>query len=400
MNAASSLTDPDTVEAYFKKLEGIATKVGAAGVVALVAGWLLWSDHFYQSYLLGWLLWVGLTVGCLGILLLHHLVSGAWGHVIQRMVESGTRNIALMGLLFVPIILGMGKLFPWTDDARVAASHVLQHKTGYLNSTFFIVRAAAFFLFWGGVAAFLRKQSAEQDKKADPGRLRSMKIVSGPAMVVFVLTATLASVDWIMSLEPEWYSTIFGMSFIVGATLTALSFCILVLSRVAGEKPYAGLLTSRHAHHLGNLLFAFTILWAYMAFSQYLIIWSGNLPEDNMWYLSRTLTSWNVIAATLLVGHFFVPFFIMLSRKSKRSLSNLRWIAALIFVMRLVDLFWLTAPAFSPTAFSVHPLDIVAPVAIGGVWVALFARWLKTAPILPLNDPRFGKDAFHVHDLD
>jgi hypothetical protein len=300
----------------------------------------------------------------------------------------------------VPILLGMEKLFPWTDATVVAASHVLRHKTGYLNTEFFIVRAAAFFLFWGGVAMFFRKQSAKQDAKADPKLTRSMKIASGPAMVFFVLTATLASVDWMMSLEPEWYSTIYGMSFIVGAVLTALAFCIMVLAQVAGNKPYEGLLTSRHAHHLGNLLFAFTVLWAYMAFSQYLIIWSGNLPEDNTWYLHRTETEWNVIATALLVGHFFVPFFILLSRKTKRALHKLKYIAGLIFVMRLVDIFWLTAPAFDPASIHVHPLDVVAPVAIGGVWVALFARWLKTTPILPLNDPRFGKDGFHIHDLE
>jgi hypothetical protein len=388
------------LEAYFKKLEGISTKVGAAGVVAMAGGYFAWGDHFFQSYLYGYLLWLGLTLGCLGILILHHLVSGAWGHIIQRMVESGTRNLALMGVLFVPILLGLGKLYPWTDATVVAASHVLQRKAGYLNTTFFVVRAAAFFAFWTLVAMYFRKQSAKQDAKADPKLTRTMKIVSGPAMVLFVVTASLASVDWMMSLEPEWYSTIYGMSFIVGAVLTALAFCIMILAQVAGNKPYSGVLTSRHAHHLGNLLFAFTILWAYMAFSQYLIIWSGNLPEDNTWYIRRTQTEWNIIAAALLVGHFFVPFFILLSRKAKKGLQRLKYIAALIFAMRLVDYFWLTAPAFDASSIHVHPLDIVAPIAIGGVWVALFARWLKSAPILPLNDPRFGRDGFHIHDLD
>lgn len=388
------------MESYFRKLEGLSTKIGAAGVVALVAGFFVWGDHFFQSYIYGYLLWLGLTLGCLGILLLHHLVSGAWGHIIQRMVESGTRNLALMGALFVPILLGLDRIYPWTDPAVVAASHAVQHKTGYLNVTFFVVRAAVFFLFWIGVAAFLRRQSAKQDAKADPKLTRSMKVFSGPMMVLFVLTATLASVDWMMSLEPEWYSTIYGMSFIVGAVLTALAFCIMVLAQVSAHKPYSEILTTRHSHHLGNLLFAFTVLWAYMAFSQYLIIWSGNLPEDNMWYLRRTETEWNIIAAALLVGHFFVPFFILLSRRAKRALQRLKYIAGLIFAMRLVDIFWLTAPAFDPASIHVHPLDIVAPVAIGGVWVALFARWLKTTPILPLNDPRFGKDGFHIHDLD
>ncbi len=388
------------VESYFKKLEGVSTKVGGAGLVVLAASYFVWGDRFFQSYLLGYLLWLGLTLGCLGILLLHHLVSGAWGHIIQRMAESGTRNLALMGLLFIPILFGMGRLFPWTDESVVAASHVIGHKTGYLNTPFFIVRAVLYFAFWIGVAAMLRRWSARQDAAADASLTRTMKIFSGPATVLFVLTATLASVDWMMSLEPEWYSTIYGMSFIVGAVLTALAFCIFILAQISTFKPYSGILTTRHAHHLGNLLFAFTILWAYMAFSQYLIIWSGNLPEDNSWYLRRTETSWMVVAAALLVGHFFIPFFVLLSRKSKRALRRLSYVAAFLFVMRLVDLFWLTAPAFDASAISLHALDLIAPAAIGGVWVALFARWLRTVPILPLNDPRFGADGFHIHDLE
>jgi hypothetical protein len=388
------------MESYFKKLESVSLKVGTAGLAVLAGSYFVWGDHFFRSYLYGYLLWLGLTLGCLGILLLHHLVSGAWGHIIQRMAESGTRNLALMGALFVPIILGMDELYPWTDAGVVAASHVLAHKTGYLDPAFFVARAAAFFAFWIGAAALLRKWSARQDAKADPSLTRRMKLFSGPAMIVFVLLATLASVDWMMSLEPEWYSTIYGMSFIVGAVLTALSFCIVVLAQVSGFKPYAGVLTTRHAHHLGNLLFAFTVLWAYMAFSQYLIIWSGNLPEDNTWYLRRTETGWVVVAAALLVGHFFVPFFILLSRRTKRVLGRLKLVAAFIFVMRLVDIYWLTAPAFDADPVRPHLLDILAPVAIGGIWVALFAKWLRTVPILPLNDPRFGPDAFHIHDLD
>jgi hypothetical protein len=388
------------MESYFKKLEGISTKAGAAGIAALALSYFVWPDHFLQSYLYGYLLWLGLTLGCLGILLLHHLVSGAWGHIIQRMAESGTRNLALMGLLFVPILLGMKELYPWTDPAVVASSHVIQEKTAYLNTTFWVIRAVVFFLFWTGVGMLLRKWSAKQDAKPDASLTRTMKIFSGPVMVLFVLTATLASVDWMMSLEPEWYSTIYGMSFIVGAVLTAFAFLIVILAEVARYRPYSDILTSRHAHHLGNLLFAFTILWAYLAFSQYLIIWSGNLPDDNAWYLRRTETQWTIVSAALLVGHFFVPFFILLSRKTKRVLGRLKYIALFIFAMRLVDIFWLTAPAFDASSVHVHVLDIIAPVAIGGVWVALFARWLKTVPILPLNDPRFGPDGFHIHDLD
>jgi hypothetical protein len=388
------------VQEYFKKIEGLAVKIGGAGVLALLVSYFVWGEHFYRSYLFGYLPWIMLTLGCLAIVLLHHLVSGAWGHIIQRMTESGARNLAVMALLFVPVVAGMRDLFPWTDGAVVEASHVIHEKAGYLNITFFIVRAALYFAVWFAIARILRTWSMKQDAGGDAALSRRMKIFSGPSMVLFVITISLASVDWMMSLEPEWYSTIYGMSFLVGSVLTALAFCIMLLAKVAGHKPYSDILTSRHAHHLGNLLFAFTILWAYLAFSQYLIIWSGNLPEDNFWYLRRTGPGWNVVAMALLIGHFFVPFFILLSRKSKKELRNLLYIAGWIFVMRFVDIYWLVAPAFDHTSVSLHPLDVIAPVAIGGVWVALFMRTLRKVPILPLHDPRFGEDGFHIHDID
>jgi len=388
------------VQEYFKKIENRSVKIGGAGLAALAVSYFVWGEHFYRSYLFGYLPWAMLTLGCLAILLLHHLVSGAWGHVLQRMSESGSRILAVMGLLFIPVLIGMRDLYPWTDDAVVEASHVLHEKAGYLDAVFFIARSVLYFALWTAMATLLRRWSSKQDDGTDRSLTRRMKIFSGPSMVLFVITASLASVDWMMSLEPEWYSTIYGMSFIVGSVLTALAFCIMVLSKVSGHRPYSDILTSRHAHHLGNLLFAFTILWAYLAFSQYLIIWSGNLPEDNFWYLRRTGPGWNVVAVLLLIGHFFVPFFILLSRRSKKELKKLYVIAGLIFVMRFVDIYWLVAPAFDHESVSIHPLDVIAPVAIGGVWVALFMRYLGQVPILPLHDPRFGEDGFHIHDID
>jgi len=388
------------VQEYFKKIEKRSVLIGGVGIVVLAVSYFVWGDHFYRSYLFGYLPWIMLTVGCLAILLLHHLVSGAWGHILQRMSESGAGTLTVMALLFVPVLIGMKDLYPWTDSAVVEASHVLHEKAGYLNIVFFILRTAAYFALWIGMGTLLRRWSSKQDEGGDYSLTRRMKIFSGPSMVLFVVTASLASVDWMMSLEPEWYSTIYGMSFVVGSVLTALAFCIMVLSKVSDRKPYSDILTSRHAHHLGNLLFAFTILWAYLAFSQYLIIWSGNLPEDNFWYLRRTGPGWNIVAIGLLIGHFFVPFFILLSRRAKKELKYLYRIAGLIFVMRFVDVYWLVAPAFDHESVSLHPLDVIAPVAIGGVWVALFMRALRNVPILPLHDPRFAEDGFHIHDLD
>jgi hypothetical protein len=373
--------------------------VGGAGVLLLLVGALTSPDQFYRSYLFGFIVWMGLALGALGVLLLHHLVSGAWGHIIQRMLEAGARTIPFMAILFLPVLAGMGSLYPWTDPEVVGESHVLMHKVAYLNVPFFVVRILLYFAVWIGASYWLTRTSRTQDETGEAGLTRKMKLFSGPALILFVITITLASVDWLMSLEPEWYSTIYGMHAVVGMVLTALSFCIVLLNAFADRAPFKGLLTTRHSHHIGNMLFAFTILWAYMAFSQFLIIWSGNLPEDNFWYIRRTGTGWNVLALVLLVGHFFVPFVLLLSRKRKRYLASLARVAGFVFLMRFLDYYWLIFPAFHEE-IRLHWLDLVAPLAIGGIWVALFFRQLRGQPLLPLHDPRFTSEGFHVHDIE
>ena len=341
----------------FNRLQRRSLIVGGAAAFLLLVGLMISTKQFFQSYLYGYIFWMGLTLGCLGILLLHHLVSGAWGHLIQRIVEAGARTLPFMAILFVPILVGMKDLYPWTHPEMLEANHVVQSKAAYLNVPFFIARAILYFLIWSGTTLLLTKWSRVQDKTADAAITRRVKIFSGPTLALFVLTVTLASVDWMMSLEPEWYSTIYGMLTIVSAVLTTLAFAIIGVRLLGDRKPIADILSKRHVHHLGNLLMAFTILWAYMAFSQFLIIWSGNLPEDNMWHLRRLGTGWNIIALALLIGHFFVPFFLLLSRRRKRLIKDLSYVAMGILVMRFVDLFWQVMPAFSGNHVQFHWLD-------------------------------------------
>ena len=394
MNAAK------TPPIEFDRAQRQSLMAGGAGILILIVGASFSLQQFYQSYLFGFILWMGAALGCLGILLLHHLVSGAWGHMIQRMVESGARTIPFMGLMFIPVLVGIENLYPWSRPEVVEASHILHEKEGYLNVPFFILRNVAYFAFWVVGAYWLSAKSRLQDRTGDVMLTRKMKLFSAPAVILFVLSVTLASVDWLMSLEPEWYSTIYGMGIIVGMVLTGLSFCIIVLRFLADREPFVNVLTTRHFHHIGNLLFAFTILWAYMSFSQFLIIWSGNLAEDNFWYIRRLGTGWNIIAVVLLVGHFFVPFLLLLSRKRKRMINSLARVAAMIFVMRLIDYFWLIMPAFNMGQLKFHWMDVAAPLAIGGIWVALFLWQLKGEPLIPLHDPRFAADGFHVHDIE
>lgn len=391
------MNQPASLRPLFDRIQSKALIVGGVGTLLLLMGAMTSTQQFFQSYLFGFLFWMLFALGCLGILLLHHLVSGGWGHVIQRMTESGARTLPFMALLFVPVLIGLHELFPWSNHHVVEASHVLHKKEAYLNIPFFLARAAVFFIFWSGVAFLLTKWSRTQDQTGDATLTRKIRTLAGPALVFFVLTATLAGVDWMMSLEPEWYSTIYGMHFIVGAALSTLALCIIVVRVLSDHKPFSDILTTRHYHHLGNLLFAFTILWAYMSFSQYLIIWSGNQVDDNFWYIRRLGAGWQSIGTLLLVGHFFVPFFLLLSRKAKRVIHTLAIIAGWILIMRLVDLFWLIMPAFNEHQLTIHWLNIVAPIAIGGIWIGLFVWQLKGQPLLPLHDPRFNERAENVH---
>lgn len=384
------MNDLETLRPHFDRLQRRALTVGVVGAGLLLIGASLSLQQFFQSYLFAYVFWVNFSLGCFAILMLHHLVSGGWGFVIQRIIESGARTLPLMALLFVPILFGLQTLYPWARPEVVYDNHILHHKSGYLNIPFFVLRTVIYFIFWISVAFLLSKWSRTQDHTAEPGLTRNMRLLSAPGLVFYVLTITFASVDWIMSLEPEWFSSIYGMLTVVGQALSTLALSIVAIRFLAEQKPFSNVLTVRHFHHLGNLLLAFTVLWAYMAFSQYLIIWSGNLPEENSWYLRRLGAGWNGIALFLVIAHFFVPFLLLLSRRTKRAIRMLSMIAFGIIVMRLIDLYWLITPAFNPDRIHLHWLDIVAPISIGGIWLAIFVWNLKGHPLLPLNDPRFA----------
>ena len=383
------MSTTDQAHSILDSLQRRALQVGVAAAVLLAVGAATSMEAFYHSYLFGYIFWLSIALGCFGILMLHHLVSGQWGHAIQRIVEAGARTLPLMALLFVPIALGLGHLYPWSQADHAAASEVIAKKSSYLNVPFFLIRAFCYFAFWSAAAYFMTVWSRRQDENGDPRLTKTMKGVAAPFLIAYVLTATFASVDWMMSLEPEWYSTIYGMMIITGQALSAFAFSVIGLRLLGSSKPLSDVLTTRHFHHLGNLLLAFTILWAYMAFSQYLIIWSGNLPEENFWYIHRLNPGWSSIGLLLVIGHFFIPFLVLLSRRAKRVLRSLSWIAAGLLVMHFVDCFWLIKPAFSPGAFSFSWMDIVAPAAVGGFWLSYVIRQLRSHALVALNDPRF-----------
>jgi uncharacterized membrane protein YciS (DUF1049 family) len=376
------------LRAEFAGLPRRARVVGAVAAIAAIAGGLADPLQFYRSYLVAWLFWIGLGLGSLAIVMLHRMTGGSWGFAIRRLLESGMRTLPLLAILFVPIAIGMNRIYPWTDAAAVASDPLLAHKAPYLNSAFFLARAAIFFAVWIGSAALMLRLSHKSDRTGDARHEKRARLFSGPLVGVYGVTMTLAAIDWAMSLEPHWFSTMYGVIFVVGQVLSTLAFAIVASSWLHRREPFRRWLAADHFHDLGNLMFAFLFLWAYTTFSQFLIIWSGNVAEETPWYLARTRGGWQGAAFALVLFHFALPFLLLLWRRIKRNTSVLPWVALLILAMRFVDVFWLVAPAFHPEGLVVHWLDVVVPIAIGGFWVAYFVQNLKGRPLLSLQDAK------------
>jgi len=379
-------------------VQRLALIVGAAFMLLLVVGALVNRDQFFQSYLIGFTFWTGIAVGSLALLMLQHLTGGGWGFVIRRVLEAATRTLPLMAVLFVPVILGAHSLYPWTHEAELASHPVVRGKTPYLNLTFFSLRAIIYFGVWITLAYLLNKWSLAQDRTGDKWFTKAMRVISGPGMVFLIFAVTFASIDWYMSLEPEWASTIYGFIYVAAWTLSALAFVIAVMAWLSKEQPLKNIVAPLHFHDLGKLLLALVMLWAYFAFSQYLIIWSGNLPEEITWYLVRTHAVWGTIIISVVILHFALPFLFLLSRGLKRDPNKLVIVALLILLMRVIDLFWMLKPAFSKEHFQLSWMDVVSPIAFGGLWMAFFVWQLGKRSLIPINDPQYESVLEQAHE--
>jgi hypothetical protein len=328
-----------------------------------------------------------MSLGCMGILLLHHVVGGKWGMVIRRMCEAGTRMLPYMFLLLIPVLLSIPTLYVWARPEAVNDANI-QTKAAYLNVPFFIGRTVFYFAIWFLYSHRLNKWSAEQDRTGDEQLIGKMRSFSAPGLVVFVMTATFAFIDWIMSLEPHWFSTIYGAMFLIGEVLESFAFVIALAIVLARWSPLKEYMTPQHLHDLGNLMFAFMVLWAYLSFSQFIIIWAGNLPEEIPWYLRRLNGGWGWVALSLVIFHFATPFVLLLMRGIKRHTDRLFRVCMLMIAIRLVDVYWVVEPSFYNRQLKVHWMDFATPLAVGGLWLAGYFWQLKSRPLVPLRDPR------------
>jgi hypothetical protein len=360
---------------------------GVLGLVAAGAGGLINPVQFFRSYLVAYLYFTGIALGSLGLVSLNHVTGGLWGVVIRRLCEAAMRTLPLLLLLFVPIFFGLTSLYEWAQPEHVAHDPLLQYKSVYLNVPFFIVRVVLYFATWLIIARYLIRWSRQQDDTGDPDLVRRLQFLGRGALLLYSLTMTFAAVDWSMSLTPHWYSTIYGIMIIGGQVLSAFAFVIPVLALIADREPFVSYVTGEQFHDLGKLMLAFVMLYAYFAFSQFLIIWSGNLPEETPWYLTRMTGGWQYLAVAVLMLQFVMPFVILLSRNLKRDARRLAAVALMVLLARLLDLYWLVTPAFSPGQLSIHWMDVAALFGVGGLWLSFFVWQLRDQPLLPLRDP-------------
>jgi len=391
------MTPSETIRPQMDRIQRNALVAGVIGVVASVVGLFQNATHFWQSYLFAYIFVSGLALGSLGIFFLHNVVGGNWGVAIRRFIESGLQTLPLIAVFAIPVLIAVKTLYVWTNPELRAHDFAVGHKAAYMSVPFFIGRTILYFLIWFFFGFRILRMANEHDRTGDPALFRKIKGASAPALLLFVVSTTYAFIDWIMSLEPNWYSTIYPWMFTVGQVLLTFAFMIALLVLLSDREPFAGFVKQAHFHDLGNLMLAFTMLWAYMSFAQLLIIWSENLPDEIPWYVRRFSGGWGYLAWFISIFHFCVPFFLLLMRFIKKNPQWLRVLAIWMIIVRIVDVFWIVEPAFRQRGLEIYWTDIAILIGLGGLWLSFFVRNLKARPLLVPHDPRNTYARANVH---
>jgi hypothetical protein len=391
MSAAPARYPDLTAPPVVKTIAQRSLMVGVVfGLVAVILAFFR-PEQFFRAYLLGFMCWLGVALGSMAILMIRHLTGGGWGMVIRRILGAAMRTVPLLTLLFIAVILGIHKLYIWAQPLdQVADKHLREHleditKT-YLTTNGFVVRAIVYFAIWNLLSLLLSMWSRQTDRAGAPDNTSRFKAVAGPGLILYAFTISFAAIDWIMSLDPSWISTIFGLVILIGEVLSAMCFAVVVERILFNYKPMSEMLRPDFVHDHGKWMLTFVMVWAYFNYSQWLIIWAGNLPSEITYYVRRLNGGWGYVGLMVVIFHFAVPFAILLSRPFKRNIRKLVWLAAWLLLMRYVDLFWIIEPNFS-RAFLLTPEDVIVPVAIGGFWLAYFFHNLGALPLLPAYDP-------------
>ncbi len=395
-----------------KDMQTLSLLIAAVGMAIMFIAWVSGVANFYQGYLIGWLLALGFAAGGLLILCIHNLAHGGWGFMLRRIAEASALTILPIMLLYLPIMFSLDNVYPWAiRDANhisvYASDPVVGEKLHYLNHGFFWLRYIIITVIWSGAAMLFAKYSKLQDETGDIKWRKKMRFIAGPMALLYILTLTIGSVDWIMSLEPAWFSSIFGVMVAAGQMLSMLTFGIVFLTWLSKWEPVKTAFTFKRQHDLGKLLFAFVIFWTYIELYQFIIYWHANLPEEITWYMNRQVGGFNGLSWLLFMSQFAIPFLVLLSRSTKQNRKQLFYIAFFLMFMRVVDIYWMIAPSINmPVSRELYPvatkamsgapfhlLDVIGVVSFGALWFGLFLRNFRQRPLLPVNDPYFSINA-------
>lgn len=406
MKAATEIPTDAQVES------GLWTKVWIIGAIMAVAGLGLWAtnlggalkDRAYLSYLFAYASVWTMVMGAMGFVLIQHLVRAGWSVVVRRVAEFAMVTIPVFAVLFVPIAMGSHDLYHWTHVESL--DPVLKAKAPYLNMSGFYIRAVVYFVAWSALAWFFYTKSVKQDEGGEDEQSRSLMRMSALAIPVFGLTLTFAGFDWLMSLQPHWYSTIWGIYIFAGGMTSALSLMTLVLMGLQRAGYIQKAVTTEHYHDLGKLLFGFTVFWAYIAFSQFVLQWYAGIPEETEFYLARLHHGdfWEKVSYAMPITHFFLPFFFLVSRHMKRKRLPLALGAVWALIVHVIDIYWLVMPNFRahglqpgthPEHFHMHFMDFASLIGVVGVFLAVFGFFLKSKKVVPVGDPRIIESMAH-----
>ena len=392
MSAAKQidLTPPPVVKTVMQRSAIVGVVFAIVGVILAV----MRPDQFYRGYLIGFMLWLGVALGSMAILMIRHLTGGGWGTVIRRILGAAMRTLPLLAVLFIPLAIGVHHVYPWAMPLQsIQDPHIREHLAknkfvtdSYLNITGFWIRAIIYFAIWNVLSFLLSMWSKQTDRPGAPDNTEKFKAVAGPGLILYAFTICFAAIDWVMSIDPTWISTIFGLIILIGELLSAMCFAVIVERILFDYKPMSEMLKPDFVHDHGKWMLTFIMVWMYFTFSQWLIIWAGNLPSEITFYMKHLNGGWGGIALFLVLFNFAIPFAMLLSRPFKRNIRRLVWLAVWLLFVRCVDLFWIVEPNYS-ASFNVTVADIVLPIAIGGLWVAYFFYNLGNLPLLPAYDP-------------
>jgi hypothetical protein len=396
--ASSVETTPpgEVTTAEWERVRRLAALTATGGAVAFVLlALLLWLTHgidapqqFFVSYLVGFNYWLGTALGGLVFLMLQYVTGGAWGLLLRRILEASASMILPLALLFIPIIIGLPFVYEYGQWTPVHTKPELQSKAIWMSAPAVTVRAVLFFACWIGLATLFHRWSKQQDAGVNGHLLERCESFAAPGILVYALTITFASIDWVMSLQSDWYSTIYPVMFAVGQLLNGYAFALTVFLLLSDRPPFASSIHPGHMRDFGSLLLAFVMFWAYMSFSQFLLIWVGNLPEETPWYLLRARGGWQYVIIFIAIFHFAVPFMLLLLRDIKDHRQRLLAVAVGLLIMRFIDLFWWVEPSLNHYGeYFYWLLDVAAWAMIGGLCVWWFTGQLRSRPLLPLHDP-------------